>query len=105
MFRSQVGGDVEGKGPKGPKGPKGELRSMCRAGRRGQVFRKVGDDAEAKGPKEQLTSAPSGSGGGQTAPGQTAQQHNEFVSPNGEWAGGSGSAARGGSGAAEWLKP
>ena len=77
MFRSQVGGDVEGKGSKG------ELRSMCRAGRRGQVFRKVGDDAEAKGPKEQLTSAPSGSGGGQTAPGQTAQQHNEFVSPNG----------------------
>ena len=52
MFRSQVGGDVEGKGPKGPKGPKGELRSMCRAGRRGQVFRsQVGDDAEAKGSK------------------------------------------------------
>ena len=52
MFRSQVGGDVEGKGSKGSKGPKGELRSICRAGRRGQVFRsQVGDDAEAKGSK------------------------------------------------------
>ena len=46
-----------------------------------QMFRReVGGEAEAKGPKEQLRSAPSGSGGGKQPRADSTAQHNGWGS-------------------------